>query len=124
MVFAGRQPVRPHAVRRQHPRAWRPQVRAFHVPGHTPACMAYLIGDALFVGDTLFMPDAGTARCDFPGGDAKSLYESCQRLLALPDDTRVFVCHDYQPGAEISHSSRRLPSNGPTTSCGRRHFGG
>ena len=74
------------------------EVRAFHVPGHTPACMAYLIGDALFVGDTLFMPDAGTARCDFPGGDAKSLYGSCQRLLALPDDTRVFVCHDYQPG--------------------------
>ena len=73
-------------------------VRAFHVPGHTPACMAYLIGDALFVGDTLFMPDAGTARCDFPGGDARSLYESCQRLLALPDNTRVFVCHDYQPG--------------------------
>ena len=74
------------------------EVRAFHVPGHTPACMAYLIGDALFVGDTLFMPDAGTARCDFPGGDARSLYESCQRLLELPDDTRVFVCHDYQPG--------------------------
>ncbi len=74
------------------------EVLAFHVPGHTPACMAYLIGDALFVGDTLFMPDAGTARCDFPGGDAKSLYESCQRLLALPDNTRVFVCHDYQPG--------------------------
>ena len=74
------------------------EARAFHVPGHTPACMAYLIGDALFVGDTLFIPDAGTARCDFPGGDAKSLYESCQRLLALPDDTRVFVCHDYQPG--------------------------
>ena len=60
--------------------------------------MAYLIGDALFVGDTLFMPDAGTARCDFPGGDAKSLYESCQRLLTLSDDIRVFVCHDYQPG--------------------------
>jgi glyoxylase-like metal-dependent hydrolase (beta-lactamase superfamily II) len=74
------------------------EVSALHVPGHTPACMAYLIGDALFVGDTLFMPDAGTARCDFPGGDARSLYESCQRLLELPDDTRVFVCHDYQPG--------------------------
>lgn len=74
------------------------EVRALHVPGHTPACMAYLIGDALFVGDTLFMPDAGTARCDFPGGDARSLYESCQRLLELADDTRVFVCHDYQPG--------------------------
>ncbi|MDG2459607.1 MAG: MBL fold metallo-hydrolase [Luminiphilus sp.] len=71
---------------------------AFHVPGHTPACMAYRIDDALFVGDTLFMPDAGTARCDFPGGDAKALYESCQRLLALPEETRVFVCHDYQPG--------------------------
>ncbi len=70
---------------------------AYHVPGHTPACMAYRIGNALFVGDTLFMPDAGTARCDFPGGDAKALYDSCQRLLALPDDTRVYVCHDYQP---------------------------
>ena len=88
---------------------------AFHVPGHTPACVAYLIGDALFVGDTLFMPDTGTARCDFPGGDAKSLYESCQRLLTLPDDTRVFVCHDYQPGAEISHSSRQSPSSGTIT---------
>jgi glyoxylase-like metal-dependent hydrolase (beta-lactamase superfamily II) len=75
------------------------EVCALHVPGHTPACMAYLIGDALFVGDTLFMPDAGTARCDFPGGDARSLFESCQRLLTLPDDTRVFVCHDYQPGS-------------------------
>ena len=61
--------------------------------------MAYLIGDALFVGDTLFVPDAGTARCDFPFGDEKSLYESCQRLPALPESTRVFVCHDYQPGA-------------------------
>lgn len=70
---------------------------AYHVPGHTPACMAYQIGDALFVGDTLFMPDAGTARCDFPGGDARALYESCQRLLSLPEETRVFVCHDYQP---------------------------
>ena len=73
------------------------EIRALHVPGHTPACMAYHIGDALFVGDTLFMPDAGTARCDFPGGDARALYESCQRLLALPDETRVFVCHDYEP---------------------------
>lgn len=71
--------------------------QAYHVPGHTPACMAYQIGDALFVGDTLFMPDAGTARCDFPGGDARALYESCQRLLSLPEETRVFVCHDYQP---------------------------
>jgi glyoxylase-like metal-dependent hydrolase (beta-lactamase superfamily II) len=71
--------------------------KALHVPGHTPACMAYQLGDALFAGDTLFMPDAGTARCDFPGGDARTLYESCQRLLSLHDDLRVFVCHDYQP---------------------------
>lgn len=76
---------------------------ALHVPGHTPACMAYHIEDALFVGDTLFMPDAGTARCDFPGGDARALYQSCQRLMSLPEETRVFVCHDYQPdGRELS----------------------
>lgn len=68
---------------------------ALHVPGHTPACLAYLIGDALFVGDTLFMPDYGTARCDFPGGDARALYRSIRRLLALPGDTRIFLCHDY-----------------------------
>jgi len=74
---------------------------ALHVPGHTPACMAYVIGDAVFVGDTLFMPDYGTARCDFPGGDAATLYRSIQRLLALPDETRVFLCHDYKaPGRE------------------------
>ena len=72
-------------------------IRTLHVPGHTPACVAYLIGDALFAGDTLFMPDSGTARCDFPGGDARSLYRSIQRLFRLPDATRVFVCHDYQP---------------------------
>jgi glyoxylase-like metal-dependent hydrolase (beta-lactamase superfamily II) len=69
---------------------------ALHVPGHTPACMAYVIGDAVFVGDTLFMPDYGTARCDFPGGDAATLYRSIQRLLALPEATRVFLCHDYK----------------------------
>ncbi|MGW8340340.1 MBL fold metallo-hydrolase [Xanthomonas axonopodis pv. khayae] len=69
---------------------------ALHVPGHTPACMAYVIGDALFSGDTLFMPDYGTARCDFPGGSARQLYRSIQRLLKLPDATRVFVCHDYK----------------------------
>jgi glyoxylase-like metal-dependent hydrolase (beta-lactamase superfamily II) len=68
---------------------------ALHVPGHTPACMAYVIGDTVFTGDTLFMPDYGTARCDFPGGDAATLYRSIQRLLALPEPTRVFVCHDY-----------------------------
>tara|TARA_A100001391_G_scaffold166196_1_gene126212 strand:+ start:3180 stop:4031 length:852 start_codon:yes stop_codon:yes gene_type:complete len=71
--------------------------RALHTPGHTPACMSHLIGDAVFVGDTLFMPDYGTARCDFPGGDARTLYRSIQKLLALPDDTRMFLCHDYLP---------------------------
>ena len=73
------------------------QVQALHVPGHTPADMAYRIDDAVFVGDTLFMPDVGTARCDFPGGDARELYRSIQRLLALPPDTRLFMCHDYPP---------------------------
>ena len=66
-------------------------------PGHTPACVAYRIGDALFVGDTMFMPDVGTARCDFPGGDARTLYRSMRRLLDLPAATRLFVCHDYPP---------------------------
>ena len=75
------------------------EARAFHTPGHTPACMSHLIGDALFVGDTLFMPDFGTARCDFPGGDAGQLYDSIQMLLALPAATRMFLCHDYKaPG--------------------------
>ncbi|MGB7654469.1 MAG: MBL fold metallo-hydrolase [Novosphingobium sp.] len=69
---------------------------ALHVPGHTPACLAFVIGDAVFVGDTLFMPDYGTARCDFPGGDARTLYRSIHRLLELPDSTRVFLCHDYK----------------------------
>jgi glyoxylase-like metal-dependent hydrolase (beta-lactamase superfamily II) len=75
--------------------------RALHTPGHTPACMTYLIGDAAFVGDTLFMPDYGTARCDFPGGDARTLYRSISRLFALPGSTRLFMCHDYlAPGRE------------------------
>lgn len=74
---------------------------ALHVPGHTPACLAYVVGDAVFVGDTLFMPDYGTARCDFPGGDSASLYRSVRRLLTLPDATRVFLCHDYKaPGRD------------------------
>ncbi|ANN75045.1 MBL fold metallo-hydrolase [Bordetella bronchialis] len=74
---------------------------ALHVPGHTPACMAYVIGDTVFTGDTLFMPDYGTARCDFPGGDAGMLYRSIRRLMALPDETRVFLCHDYKaPGRD------------------------
>ena len=74
---------------------------ALHVPGHTPADMAFVIGDAAFVGDTIFMPDFGTARADFPGGDARQLYQSINRLLALPEETRVFLCHDYKaPGRD------------------------
>ena len=72
-----------------------------HTPGHTPACLTYVIGDAAFVGDTIFMPDFGTARCDFPGGDARQLWHSIQKILSLPDDTRIFTCHDYKaPGRE------------------------
>lgn len=73
-------------------------VQVMHTPGHTPACVSYLIGNAVFVGDTIFMPDYGTARADFPGGDARTLYRSIRRILALPSATRVFTCHDYQPG--------------------------
>lgn len=72
-------------------------VTVLHVPGHTPACIAYVIGDAVFVGDTMFMPDYGTARADFPGGDARRLYQSARRLLSLPAETRLFMCHDYLP---------------------------
>jgi glyoxylase-like metal-dependent hydrolase (beta-lactamase superfamily II) len=71
---------------------------AIHTPGHTPACMTHVMGDAAFVGDTLFMPDSGTARADFPGGDAGTLYDSIQKVLSLPDATRLFMCHDYGPG--------------------------
>ena len=79
------------------------QLRAdvLHTPGHTPACLTYVIGDAAFVGDTLFMPDFGTARCDFPGGSAEDLFQSIQKILALPDETRIFVGHDYKaPGRD------------------------
>ncbi|MCK0168726.1 MBL fold metallo-hydrolase [Jannaschia sp. S6380] len=77
------------------------RARVIHTPGHTPACVTYVIGDAAFVGDTLFMPDYGTARCDFPGGSAEQLYDSIQRVLALPDETRLFLCHDYKaPGRD------------------------
>ncbi len=72
-------------------------VHALPVPGHTPACMAYQVSDAVFVGDTLFMPDVGTARCDFPGGNAHDLYQSVRRLMSLPGDTRLYMCHDYPP---------------------------
>jgi glyoxylase-like metal-dependent hydrolase (beta-lactamase superfamily II) len=73
------------------------KIHPLFVPGHTPACMAYVIGDAIFVGDTIFMPDVGTARCDFPGGNANTLYQSMQKILSYPDDTRLFMCHDYPP---------------------------
>jgi len=77
------------------------QVEVIHTPGHTPACVSYRIGDAVFVGDTLFMPDYGTARADFPGGDARTLYRSIQKLLALPPQTTLYLCHDYKaPGRD------------------------
>jgi glyoxylase-like metal-dependent hydrolase (beta-lactamase superfamily II) len=82
-------------------------LKALFVPGHTPACMAYEIGDAIFVGDTLFMPDVGTARCDFPGGDAKTLYQSIQQILAYPGQTKLYMCHDYPPN--------NRPANGVST---------
>lgn len=80
------------------------QARVLHTPGHTPACLSYVIGDAAFVGDTLFMPDYGTARCDFPGGDARQLYRSIHRLFALPDATRLYLCHDYLPAGRSEYS--------------------
>ena len=78
-------------------------VTVLHVPGHTPACVAYVIGDAVFVGDTMFMPDYGTARADFPGGDARTLYQSARRLLELPPETRLFMCHDYLPAGRSEY---------------------
>lgn len=81
------------------------EARVLHVPGHTPADVAYLVGRDLFVGDTLFLPDVGTARADFPGGDARTLYRSIRRLLDLPPDTAVHVCHDYPPGGRAPRSS-------------------
>jgi glyoxylase-like metal-dependent hydrolase (beta-lactamase superfamily II) len=78
-------------------------VQALHTPGHTPACLTYVVGDAAFIGDTLFMPDYGTARCDFPGGDARALYRSIQQIFALPAATRLFMCHDYQAPGRSEH---------------------
>ncbi len=76
-------------------------IRVMHTPGHTPACLTYVAGDCAFIGDTMFMPDFGTARADFPGGDAAALYQSIQNILALPDETRLFMCHDYKaPGRD------------------------
>ena len=78
------------------------EIQVIATPGHTPACVSYKVGDAVFVGDTMFMPDYGTARCDFPGGDARQLYRSMQRILSLPRETRLFMCHDYKaPGREV-----------------------
>jgi glyoxylase-like metal-dependent hydrolase (beta-lactamase superfamily II) len=77
--------------------------RAIQTPGHTPACMTYIFDDAAFIGDTLFMPDYGTARCDFPGGDARMLYRSVQKLFALPEQTRLFLCHDYLPAGRSQY---------------------
>ena len=79
------------------------EARVLHTPGHTPACVTYVIGDAAFIGDTLFMPDYGTARCDFPGGDARALYRSIQQLFALPDETRLYLCHDYLPAGRSDY---------------------
>lgn len=81
----------------QHFQVGNIEATAVHTPGHTPACMTYVIGNCAFVGDTLFMPDYGTARCDFPGGDARQLYRSIQKIFSLPDETRLFLCHDYLP---------------------------
>lgn len=79
------------------------EARVLHTPGHTPACVTYVVGDAAFIGDTLFMPDYGTARCDFPGGDARALYRSIQQLFALPDETRLYLCHDYLPAGRSDY---------------------
>jgi glyoxylase-like metal-dependent hydrolase (beta-lactamase superfamily II) len=79
------------------------EVSVLHVPGHTPACVAYVVGDAVFVGDTTFMPDYGTARADFPGGDARALFRSLRRILELPPETRLFMCHDYLPDARTEY---------------------
>ena len=80
-------------------------VNVLHTPGHTPACISFIVGDVAFVGDTVFMPDAGTARADFPGGDARALFRSIQRLLLLPDEMRVFMCHDYGEGREVEYET-------------------
>ncbi|PAV26597.1 glyoxylase-like metal-dependent hydrolase (beta-lactamase superfamily II) [Tamilnaduibacter salinus] len=79
------------------------EARVLHTPGHTPACLTYVVGDSAFVGDTLFAPDFGTARCDFPGGDARTLYHSIQKVLSLPDETRIFLCHDYKAPGRDEH---------------------
>ena len=83
------------------------KAKAIHVPGHTPADMAYVIGDSIFIGDTLFMPDVGTARCDFPGGDAGQIYNSIHKILSYPDDTKLCICHDYPPKGKRGRNGSR-----------------
>ena len=97
------------------------EVEVLHTPGHTPACVSYHIGDAVFVGDTLFMPDYGTARADFPGGDARTLYRSIHKLLALPDETRLFVGHDYLPEGRTDY---RWETTVGAQKVGNIHVGG
>ena len=97
------------------------EVEVLHTPGHTPACVSYHIGDAVFVGDTLFMPDFGTARADFPGGDARTLYRSIHKLLALPEETRMFVGHDYLPEGRTDY---RWETTVGAQKAGNIHVGG
>lgn len=97
------------------------EATALLVPGHTPADMAYLIDGAVFVGDTLFMPDVGTARADFPGGNARQLYASMRRLLALPPDTAIYVCHDYPPPTRAAVENQRGRTTRAQHPCARRH---
>ena len=97
------------------------EVEVLHTPGHTPACVSYHVGDAVFVGDTLFMPDYGTARADFPGGDARTLYRSIHRLLALPEETRMFVGHDYLPEGREDY---RWETTVGAQKAGNIHVGG
>ena len=97
------------------------EVEVLHTPGHTPACVSYHVGDAVFVGDTLFMPDYGTARADFPGGDARTLYRSIHRLLALPEETRMFVGHDYLPEGRTDY---RWETTVGAQKAGNIHVGG
>ena len=98
------------------------ELRAMHTPGHTPACSTYVVGDCAFVGDTLFMPDYGTARADFPGGDARTLYRSIRRILELPPETKIFVGHDYPSGA--GRAEPRLQTTVAEERASNRHVGG
>ena len=93
------------------------QAYAMHTPGHTPACMTHVIGDSVFVGDTIFMPDAGSARADFPGGDAATLYRSIQKVLSLPAQSTIYMCHDYGEGREMEYQTTVCTGVGREHSC-------